>query len=132
VTSVELLRRCYEAMNEGDWGPLEALLAPGFVYHTRPELPGGGTYRGRDICMDRLRELGELFKRLHWEPEDFVEVGARIMVVTRLTGAGGTSGVGIENRLFHVWTLGDGHAVELHVFSRRGDALRALGSPAEQ
>jgi ketosteroid isomerase-like protein len=132
VTSVELLRRCYDAINEGDMGALETLLAPDFAYHTRPELPGGGTYRGRDICLDRFRELGELFKRLHWEPEDFVEAGPRIMVVARLTGAGRTSGAGIEEPIVHVWTLSDDHALGLQVFSERRDGLRALGSSAER
>jgi ketosteroid isomerase-like protein len=130
VANVELLRRIYEALNEGEFGPLEAALAPGFAYHSRAEIPGGGTYRGRDVCMDRLRELREVFKRLHWQPEDFLEVGARIMVTARLTGAGRTSGVDVEELIVHVWTFDDGHAVELHVFSQRRDALRALGLPA--
>jgi ketosteroid isomerase-like protein len=132
VTAIEQLHRCYTAINDGEVHQLEELLAPDFVYCARTELPGGGTYRGRDVCLERLRELRELFDQLHWEPQDVVEVGARILVVARLTGVGRTSGASIDEPLIHVWTTGDRHAVELRVFSERSEALLAPGSSADQ
>ena len=69
---------------------------------------------------------------MRWEPQDFVELGTRIMVVARLTGAGRTSGASIDEAIVHVWTIDDGRAVELRVFSKRSKGLRALGSPADQ
>ena len=132
MTAIEQLHRCYTAINDGDVHQLEELLAPDFFYCARPELPGGGTYRGRDVCLERFRELRGLFDRLHWEPQDFVAVGAQILVVARVTGVGRTSGVSVEEALIHVWTMEDRQAVELRVFSDRTDALLALGSPADQ
>ena len=73
MTAIEQLHRCYSAINDGDMHQLGDLLASDFLYCARPELPGGGTYRGRDVCLERFRELRELFDELHWELDDFVD-----------------------------------------------------------
>jgi hypothetical protein len=82
--------------------------------------------------LKRFRELRELFGELHWEPREMVEVGARIMVVARVTGVGRTSGASVDESLVHVRAMANKHAAELRVFSTRSEALRALSASADK
>ena len=58
-------------------------------------------------------------------PEDLIGVGDHhVVVVLRMSGRGRGSGVPVEETIAHLWTLRDGKAVELQVYSDPEDALR--------
>ena len=124
--NVETLRRLYGALNEGVDQPLRHLLHPEFVYHSREELPGGGVYPGRDM-LGRLVELREIFREVRFVPEEFIGSGTDIVVAVRGTGRGRVSGVPVDVRLFHVWTIQRGKARALSIYSARAEALEAAG-----
>jgi ketosteroid isomerase-like protein len=124
--NVERLRQVYEALNEGDDEPLLDLLHPAFVYWTREELPGGGSYRRHDF-LRRLAELRQTFREVRFEVEEFIGSGQDVVVVVRGTGLGRISGVPVDERVFHTWTIENRKAVELRIYSDRGEALEAIG-----
>jgi ketosteroid isomerase-like protein len=124
---VKELERFYEAFNAaGDVESLLPLVHPEFVYRTREEFPGGGSF-GLDAAVERISALRELFDDIRWEPQEFLEAGDRIVVAVRQTGRGHTSGVDIDQSITHVWLIDDGRARELRVYSRREEALEAVG-----
>jgi ketosteroid isomerase-like protein len=123
---VENLAGFYAAFNAGDLEPWLAFAHPQFVYRTREEFPGGGAH-GLDAALDRIAALRELFAELRWEPQEFVETDERIVVVVRQSGRGRAGGVRVDERVAHVWRLDAGRARELRVYTRREEALEAVG-----
>jgi ketosteroid isomerase-like protein len=123
---VEELERFYKAFNTGRLEPLLALVHPEFVYRTREEFPGGGSY-GLEAALERISELRDLFDELRWEPQEFIDAGEHSLVVVRQIARGRASGVMLDESIVHVWLLHDGKAKELRVYSQRRQALEALG-----
>ena len=123
---MEELARFYKAFNAG--GGLEAFRAfvhPEFVYRTRPEFPDAGAF-SLEEALERVSALREeLFEDLRWEPQEFIDVGDRVVVVVRQVGRGRRSHASIENSLAHVWLIEDDRAKELRVYSDRSEALEA-------
>jgi hypothetical protein len=95
------------------------------VHTDRPDI-GSEVYHGHEGFMANFAELEDVFEDLVIEPGDVEEHGERIMVACRITGRGKGSGVAIEARIFHVWTLRDGMASRLEIFSDDEQARKAL------
>lgn len=123
---MEVVRHVYEALNEGADEPLLDFLHPAFVYRTREELPGGGAY-GRHDFLRRLAELRQTFREGRFEVEEFICSDQDVVVLVRVTGLGRVSGVPIDERMFHAWTIENAKALELRICSDRGEALEAVG-----
>ncbi len=67
------------------------------------------------------------FERLDLVPEEYIGLGDNVVVVVRFVDRGRESGVPIDERLCHVWTVREGKAVRMAVHSDREEALRAAG-----
>ena len=96
-------------------------------------LPDGGvtagSLRGPRAVREFLESYIEAFESLQFEPERFVERGDQIVAFLRLRGRGRASGLEIDVRPAHVWTMLNGKAVRVEVFPDRakGAALEAAG-----
>lgn len=109
--NVETLRRGYEALNRGDLSVVRELLDPDIEWHEPAASLEGGTHRGRDSFERFLRGWLESFEGFRIEPEQVVERGHDLVAVVHQTGTGRTSGLQVEARLAHVWTVANGTAV---------------------
>ena len=58
-------------------------------------------------------------------PEEFLDAGDQVVVVFRFRGTGRESGVPVDERLAHLWTIRDGRGVRMTVHSGRDEALSA-------
>ena len=121
---VETLRRGYAALNRGDLSLVLELLDPDIEWHEPAPSPEGGTHRGRDSFERFLRGWLESFDGFRVEPERVVERGDELVVVVRQSGTGRASGLSVETRLAHVWTVADGKAVRWEAVA---DPEAALG-----
>ena len=70
--------------------------------------------------LENLRPLAEAFEDIQVEPEEFVEVGDELVVVVHTTARGQGSGISVDNRIAHVWTLRDGKANHFGVYVDEG------------
>jgi ketosteroid isomerase-like protein len=61
------------------------------------------------------------------EAEEYIDAGGHVVAFTRYRGTGKESSVEVDTRGAHVWTMRDGKAVRLEVFSARRRALEAAG-----
>jgi len=128
-TNVDRLRSGYEALSRGDYDAIRGLLDPDVVLQDRPEVPDARSYLGYEGMLTTLRDTSDSFENFRLAPQQFFEHEDKIVVVVSMTGTGRTSGVPVEERIAHLWTLRDGLAVELRAFTDPADALEAAGLP---
>jgi uncharacterized protein len=128
---VERLRAGYEALDRGDISVVQAFIHPRAEMRDRPEVPDATTYVGWDGIVLSLRASRETFEDFHFVPERFLENEDKIVVILRMTGKGRTSGVPVEERIAHLWTVEDGRAVALQAYTSPADALEAADLPRE-
>jgi ketosteroid isomerase-like protein len=121
--NVEALRRGYDALNRGDLSVVLELLDPELEWHEPGDSPEAGEYRGRESFERFLRGWIESFDDFRVEPEQVVERGDELIAVVRQRGRGRSSGVEVEIRIAHVWTVEDGRAVRWSAVPRPEDAL---------
>src|SRR3954449_8771007 len=123
--NVEAVRESYETP-----GPLFATWAERIAEEAEFDFtavyPGWPLMRG----MEDLRRFPEQgpWAELSFEPERFVDVDAeRVLVLVRAHGTGVGSGVPVELRTAHEFTIRDGVLVRFKVYGDRDGALEANG-----
>lgn len=119
--NVDALKRGYAALNRGDLSVVLELLDPEIEWREPEPSPEAGAYRGRESFERFLRGWLESFEEFRVEPEQVVDRDGRLIAVVRQTGKGRSSGVEVDARLAHVWTVEDGRAVR----------WEAVGQPEE-
>ena len=125
TANVETLRRGYEALNVGDLSGVRALLHPDLEWQEDPASPEAGAHHGRDGFERFLRSWLESFDDFRIEPEEIIEDGDRLIALVYQSGKGRTSGVEVEVRIAHVWTVQDGRAVRWRSYPSRERALES-------
>jgi ketosteroid isomerase-like protein len=120
--NVETLRRGYDALNSGDLSVVLAL-DPDIEWHEPAPSPDAGKHRGRDSFERFRRSWLESVDSFRVEPEQVVERDDDLVAGVRQTGTGRASGLRVEARLAHVWTVANGRAVRCEAIS---DAEAAL------
>jgi uncharacterized protein len=128
--NVELARRGYDAFARGDMDAVLELIDSDFELRSGSHLPDQEVYREREGFLANVQEWSEVFEQLHFEPEEFIEAGDRLLVLVRVSGRGRGSGAGFEQRQAHVWTTRDKKAVRLEFYADRAEAERAAGLAA--
>jgi ketosteroid isomerase-like protein len=58
-------------------------------------------------------------------PEEFVDMGDRVVATVRFRARGRGSGIEVDDRLYDVFTLRDGKIVRMDQFTERSEALEA-------
>jgi ketosteroid isomerase-like protein len=129
--NVELVRTIYERFRAGDFDGALALHHPDIEVRDRPEAPDPQVYRGHEGVLRSLNASRATFQGLEIVPEEFIDAGDGVVVVFRFLGTGRESGVPVEERLAHVWTIRDGKAVRMTVHSGRDEALAAVQRPPD-
>ena len=124
--NVEALRQGYQALNRGDLSGVRALLHPDIEWQEGPGAPEGGIHHGRDSFEGFLRKWVESFDAFRIEPEEILEHENLLVALVRQTGTGRASGIEVEARIAHVWTVEDGQAVRWQSTSRE-DGLALVG-----
>jgi uncharacterized protein len=134
--NVALMRDAYERIGSQDFTEFAwELIDDDLIVHDRPEIPDPRTYRGRAGVLEAVASSNESFDQFGMDLEDLVGVGdTHVVAILRMHGRGRGSGVPVEERIAHLWTVRDGRAVEMQVYSDPEDALRdaraAAGQPA--
>ena len=132
--NVALLREAYEAIgNEGlDGVDAWDVISDDIVIRDRPEAPDAQTYTGREGVREALAISDESFADFSMVPVDLIGVGtSHVVVVLRMYGRGRGSGVPVEEEIAHLWTVENGKAVAMQVYSHAQDALRDARAAAD-
>ena len=125
--NVEIVRRCYEAVNRGDFDTLFAVSDPAIEFEPPERAPYAGTYRGVDAVKELLPSLLEAWKDLRWEPERFFERDDLVVVFVNMAVRGQRSDTPIVIRVGHLWEMRHGKILRFKIFPEREQALAAAG-----
>jgi uncharacterized protein len=119
------VRALYRAMNERDYEAGFALLDEDFEWLEPEQGLLGGPHRGAVEVRRAIDAQREVFDEFVIEPEEFHEHGDYVAVPVRQRARGGVSGVEVEIRIGHLWTVRNGKAIRLEVFPAREDVREA-------
>ena len=88
--------------------------------------PRQGVYRGRDAFRGYFERFREEWDDYRVNAEEVRDSGDKVLVFTRQSARGKASGVQIDLRIAHLWTIRDGKAVRMQAYFDREEALKAL------
>lgn len=126
--NVEALRPVYEEWGRGNWRPRFDVYAPGMEWGWSEEFPElHGVFSDRATVSRRLRAWLSPWEDWRCAAEEFIAAGEFVVVLTRYTGRGKESGVTVDTQGAHLWTMHDGKAIRLEVFSGRAKPLELAG-----
>ena len=129
-TDVEIIRRAYDAFNEGDLDALIECYSPD-AEQVAPMV--GELHRGRDEIRRSFASYFEVVEEHHTEPIEFIEVGEQVVVPVRLHGRLRHTGITdemIPTEMVHAFDVRDGQIVWNYICADRDEAIEAaMGRP---
>jgi uncharacterized protein len=123
---VRTLRNAYESLNDGDVAGALAVLDDDAEWCEHSDLPEAGLYQGRDAIRAFLESFLESWDDFSQETEDVVAGDGRVLILLRSRSRGKGSGVYVEARYAHLWTMEDGRGARVDAYFDTDEALRAL------
>lgn len=129
--NVELIRQLYREWEQGNFATAEFFDAQ--VVHTRngaDAVAMPGVWSGIDELWKANVEWIRAWEDLRVQPERFIDIGDRVLVVARSTGRGRESGFPLDHESAQLFTLCDGKIVRWDGYWEVRDALRAAGLAA--
>jgi ketosteroid isomerase-like protein len=124
--NVEILRDAYEALNDGDIERALAVLEPDAEWQEHSDLPEADVYRGRDTIRTFLLGYLDSWEEFRQETEELIDSGERVAVLLRMAAKGKGSGIEVESRYAHLWTMRGGKGVRVDAYADPSAALDAL------
>ena len=123
--NVEVVRRVFTAFSRGDVTAMLQDLDPDVVLHV--EQAGQGVYRGHEGAIKSFVDWTEDIDDFKVVAEEFLDNGDYVVVRTRQTGSGKSSGVPMEGMFWFVSQIREGKVVRIHVLVTEQAALEAAG-----
>ena len=121
--NVEVTRRLFTAFSCGDLTAMLREMDPDVVLHV--ENAGQGVYRGHEGVTKSYVDWTEDFDEFKVVAEEFLDRGDYVVVRTRQTGSGKSSGIPMEGVAWFVCQVREGKVVWVHVLTNEQEALEA-------
>jgi ketosteroid isomerase-like protein len=119
--NVEVVRQLFESYDRGDYEEAAECLAPDVVYEVGQELPA----LGRAAVRAMWERWDSTWDEAETVPEEFIDAGDHVLVTVKYSTRGRGSGIKYEERLFDVYTFGEGKVVHKREFRDRAEAAEA-------
>ena len=125
------MRGVHDHLARGDFWALAPLLDDAVEWEWGrgyAALAGGPrTYRGPDAVEAATKEWLAAWEWFAIEPEEFIDAGEHVVVLTRYRAWPRHGGPEVSDRAAEVWTLRKGKIVRHRSYSDRAEALQAVG-----
>jgi uncharacterized protein len=126
--NVEIVRRLFDARNQGDVEAMLACLTPEIEFdYSASRGPWAGMFRGHQAVRRGWETLAETFDHVRWEADEFIDAGDTVVVPARFFYRGRASGVEGVARGAQVYWLEDGKIARFLQCQDRAQALEAAG-----
>jgi uncharacterized protein len=123
----DALKKGYEAFNTGDADTLAELYTDDVRWEgpNTSGLPMSGVTEGKDAVLQALGQIGEVFDAFHVSPDEMVEEGNTIVVLSHIEG---TTKSGNEIKLpgVEVWRMSEGKAERVQSILDTAEMKQAL------
>jgi ketosteroid isomerase-like protein len=132
--NVDRVRRGYEAFNRNGPDAILEFLDEDIEWHTPEEdVQRGDPYVGHDGVLEFWRLYMDQFEGIQISPEEILDGGDCVLVLSENRARGKLSGVPGEIHDAHLWRHSPvGLATSLHMFLNRERALQAAGLKDDQ
>lgn len=115
------------AITSGDRDAALDVCHPEIEFHSMLDI-GGRTYRGHDGIREYFDDIESAWDRWKVEVEQTVEgEDGRVAIVMIMHARGHGSGLTLEERTAHIWTVKEGRLIRNQLYRHPEDALRELG-----
>ena len=126
--NVEIVRRCYGFWTDRNLSAIADIVHPDAVLDLSRNIFNPGVHRGFDAFLRFVEQVDEMWENFQVEPEELIDAGDKVVVASRISGKGRSSGVETAMPLYAVWTLREGKVARLTGgFRHRAEALEAAG-----
>jgi ketosteroid isomerase-like protein len=125
--NVELVRRAYEAWNEGGAEAAKQFWAEDIEFHDPPDLPDSRVVSGRDAVAAYLMHQTEAVGNWKLNIVDARERGECVVVRIELTVHGTSSGLDVPGELMQVVEVANAKVQRVRGFFSWEEALEAAG-----
>ena len=122
----ELLNNQFDALKGGDLEPLLAFFDPHVVIEL-VDFPDPERYEGHEGVRKWFRDTFSIWRSVHVEAEEFIEIGDWTLVHLRSRLRGEASGVELEVPSTATHQFRNGKIVHDRVYLDRAEALEAAG-----
>jgi ketosteroid isomerase-like protein len=125
----DALKRGYEAFNNGDAETLKEIFAEDVRWEgpNTEGLPMSGTHEGAEDVLQALGAIGESFETFRASPDEMVEEGETIVVLSHLEGKS-KSGNEIKLPGVEVWRMSGGKAKRVQSLVDTAEMKKAIES----
>ena len=128
--NVEIVRRLFDDFNRRDFDAALEKVAADVDWGEPPDLPDSvGAYQGHEGMVKGFATFMGAWEELRVDPEEVVERGERVVVMTRWVGRSKGTGIEVDQRIAQVFDLRDGKVVKVRQFRELPDALAAADEP---
>ena len=124
--NVESVRRMVEAVVDGDVGKALEALDAGIVIrvHDLPDVP---EYRGLEGVAQWRADWERNWESWHWEPQEFVPTGDRVVAALLTVAKGRSSGAEVRRLTGAIFRLRDGKTIEIDYYASYREAREDAG-----
>ena len=123
--NVEIVRRGIEAFNRRDMAAIRADAHPQVEWVEDPRYPGAQTFQGPDGVEQSVRKWWDAWM-IELEPEDFIDLGDRVVVTGHGHYRGHGSDVTLTAEFAGVYEIRENKIVRAEVVESRQAALEAV------
>jgi hypothetical protein len=118
VSSVDIVRRSYDAFARNDMDGVLGDMHPEIEWHQAQGLPHGGLYHGLDEVK---RNIFDPLDEDWWDeftatPDEFLDAGDEVVVIGRYRGRAKQTGKPLDVPFVHIWTLRESKAIRFRQF----------------
>src|SRR5205085_9843134 len=127
--NVEVVSRWIEINNRRDTDGLMQLTTSDYeMKSVFAEVESGGIFRGyAGFPFEYFKTLDDAYDQFELIAQDFIDVGAAVLLVAHIEWRGRGSGAEGRGPLFAVFWLRAGHVFREESFTDRAEALKAVG-----
>ena len=126
--NVEIVKRGIDAYNRRDFDAYIALATSDFeMFPALDRTVEAHSYRGHEGIETHIGDIGETWAELRLLPEEWRDLGDRVLMLGRAQGRGRGSSVPVDAQVGFVVDFRDGKMSRVRSFLDRDEALRAAG-----
>jgi ketosteroid isomerase-like protein len=127
-SNVEVVQRLFDLFAEGGIEPALEVIDPAVVVEIPPDMSAEpDTYRGHDGVRRYFAGFDGMLDEVRYEAVEIIPVGDAVVVCSRMSGRGSSSGLDVGIDAYVVHELADGKVVRITPYPDLESARAAVG-----